>query len=235
MHALATGTWGDPQQNQGRSLPPFEGYHIVYDRSVDSTAIPLSEAMMSKASPASTTTSSSTNSYSPAPSSISSLTSSRLHFPSIPSGRSILSNTPSVADTGVDQLPDAPSLLASRHAKGKMASRPGVTTPPPREEDPVMRHRIPDIFLRGSSKDRTAIHPRPQPRLKPSDLPPSRRVTSEDKYYVVQVGLEPGVYKGETEARKRMGASRLAFTHVEGTKKAAKARYRSLSGEKGGF
>ncbi|KAH6873551.1 hypothetical protein BKA70DRAFT_1241080 [Coprinopsis sp. MPI-PUGE-AT-0042] len=135
---------------------------------------------MSKASPASTTTSSSTNSYSPAPSSISSLTSSRLHFPSIPSG-SILSNTPSVADTGVDQLPDAPSLLASRHAKGKMASRPGVTTPPPREEDPVMRHRIPDIFLRGSSKDRTAIHPRPQPRLKPSDLPPSRRVTSEDK------------------------------------------------------
>ncbi|KAH6871870.1 hypothetical protein BKA70DRAFT_1450673 [Coprinopsis sp. MPI-PUGE-AT-0042] len=35
MHALATGTWGDPRRGGDRSIPPFEGYHIVYDSSVD--------------------------------------------------------------------------------------------------------------------------------------------------------------------------------------------------------
>ncbi|KAH6871871.1 hypothetical protein BKA70DRAFT_1241442 [Coprinopsis sp. MPI-PUGE-AT-0042] len=67
-----------------------------------------------------------------------------------------------------------------------------------------------------------------QARLHRYDLPPSRELTPKDKYYVVQIGLQPGVYKGEAEARRHMGTSRLAFAHIEATRKVANARYLSL-------
>jgi hypothetical protein len=83
VHALATGTWGDPRRGEDLPLPPFDGYHIIYNSSVDATAIPLSEALRTRQRPTTTTPSStsSTYSYSTAQSAIATPLLSRLHFP----------------------------------------------------------------------------------------------------------------------------------------------------------
>ncbi|KAH6915550.1 hypothetical protein BKA70DRAFT_1217436 [Coprinopsis sp. MPI-PUGE-AT-0042] len=189
---LATGTWGDPRRGGDRSIPPFEGYHIVYDSSVDPTAIPLSEAM--KSTDATSTTSSSSSStigYSSAPSSPvfeakRSLT-PRLHF--------LRTISPFGAKEEAQGIPSK-----ARHSAH--FSSPGPSS------------------LRSPTGS--------QARLHRYDLPPSRELTPKDKYYVVQIGLQPGVYKGEAEARRHMGTSRLAFAHIEATRKVANARYLSL-------
>ncbi|KAH6901662.1 hypothetical protein BKA70DRAFT_1435651 [Coprinopsis sp. MPI-PUGE-AT-0042] len=233
MHALATGTWGDPRRGGDRSIPPFEGYHIVYDSSVDPTAIPLSEAM--KSTDATSTTSSSSSStigYSSAPSSPvfeakRSLT-PRLHFPSIPSGSSILSNMPSLTNTEAKHHEHSRSF-ANRHessAKGKTPARSPNPSLPQAQGIPSKARHSAHFSSPGPSSLRSPTGS--QARLHRYDLPPSRELTPKDKYYVVQIGLQPGVYKGEAEARRHMGTSRLAFAHIEATRKVANARYLSL-------
>ncbi|KAH6874094.1 hypothetical protein BKA70DRAFT_1240759 [Coprinopsis sp. MPI-PUGE-AT-0042] len=255
MHALATGTWGDPTNHGNQSIPPFEGYHIVYHPSVDSTAIPLSEAMEFKDSTTSTSSSSSSSAsgHSNAPSSpIDTTYSPRLQFPSYgftflsdskdsvlfhraPSGASVVSNFSSANSTEADreQVPSHP--VTEAHEPSTKGKKPAHSTPASRSKTSGIlqgtRHKTnTNSSSPGPSSLGTALNS--HPRLHRSDLPPSRELTPKDKYYVVQIGLEPGVYKGEAEARRHMGTSRFAFAHVEATRKAANSRFRSLMDRK---
>ncbi|KAH6879671.1 hypothetical protein BKA70DRAFT_1239171 [Coprinopsis sp. MPI-PUGE-AT-0042] len=78
--------------------------------------------------------------------------------------------------------------------------------------------KIPSMFHRGDGASSSFVH----------NLPPSRPITNEDKYYVIQIGLQVGVCRGETEARRRLGPSTFAVMHIEATREKAKALFRRL-------
>ncbi|KAH6910120.1 hypothetical protein BKA70DRAFT_1424645 [Coprinopsis sp. MPI-PUGE-AT-0042] len=73
-------------------------------------------------------------------------------------------------------------------------------------------------FHRGAGASSSFVH----------NLPPSRPINNEDKYYVIQIGLQVGVCRGETEARRRLGPSTFAVMHIEATREKAKALFRRL-------
>ncbi|KAH6886568.1 hypothetical protein BKA70DRAFT_1236427 [Coprinopsis sp. MPI-PUGE-AT-0042] len=178
-HALVTGTWGDPRQAGSKcSLPPFDGYHILSDASIDDSAMRLSEVMQEK-------------------------TSLRSQFDTKP-------------DHIDSRLSPKPSHFAST-SKGKAPVRPAFASG---SKGPSRPFKMTDTHVKAGSSiwDEKLCH----------DLPPSRPIDNEDKYYVIQIGLQVGVCKGETEARRRLGPSQFAVMHIQATREKAKALFRKL-------
>ncbi|KAH6902171.1 hypothetical protein BKA70DRAFT_1229214 [Coprinopsis sp. MPI-PUGE-AT-0042] len=226
MHALATRTWGDPRRDDNRSIPPFEGYHIIHHASVDSTAIPLSEAMKSKEPTAPTDTSS--RSTMSTITSLSSTSSSSVpaRFSNAPSSLASKTSTFHRGPPSCPTSPDKPKLSQIGDTFPLVPSL-NVMSLPPKASQPLVPHRKRREYLQRHVPTSTPL-PAHQPSGQPEILNHARQLTTKDKYYVVQIGLEPGVCKGEAEARRCLGPSRFAFAHIEATRKAADAHFRSL-------